>query len=72
MCCLVTDGKHVNNIRAIARQLPRTTIGTLLGAVFSVGSVPRLYNEDPRATERNWENSVAGYSPDRKDLSVGS
>jgi hypothetical protein len=50
MHCLVTAGKHVNNIRALARQPPITTI-ELLGAVFSVGSAPRLYNEEPRPTE---------------------
>jgi hypothetical protein len=38
--CLVTVGKHVNDIRAIARQPPITTEG-LLEAVFSVGSAPR-------------------------------
>jgi hypothetical protein len=51
MHCLVTVGKHVNSIRAIARQPPITTIGKLLKAVFSVGSAPRLYNEDPRPAE---------------------
>jgi hypothetical protein len=30
MRCLVTAGKHVNNIRAIARQPPITTIEKLL------------------------------------------
>jgi hypothetical protein len=44
---LVTTGKHVNNIRDIARQPPITTIRELLEAVFSVGFAPRLYNEDP-------------------------
>jgi hypothetical protein len=28
------------------------TIEELLGKVFSVGSSPRLYNEDPRPVER--------------------
>jgi hypothetical protein len=37
MRCLVTAGKHVNDIRAIARQPPITT-EKLLEAVFSVGS----------------------------------
>jgi hypothetical protein len=46
-CSLVTAGKH-NSIRAIARQLPVTTIDKRLRAVFSVGSAPRLYNEGPR------------------------
>jgi hypothetical protein len=50
MCCLVTAGKHVNNIRAIARQPPITVEG-LLEAVFSVGSAPRLYSEDSRLAE---------------------
>jgi hypothetical protein len=43
--CLVTAGKHVNNIRAIARQLPVTTTEELLEAVFSAMG---LYNKDPR------------------------
>jgi hypothetical protein len=46
MHCLVTAGKHANNIRAISRQPPITRIEELLGAVFSVGSVPGLYDED--------------------------
>jgi hypothetical protein len=41
-------GKHVNNICAIARQPPITAVVGLLEAVFSVGSTPRLYSEDPR------------------------
>jgi hypothetical protein len=51
MLCLVTAGKHVNDIRAIARQPPTTTIEKLLKAVFSVGSSPRLYNENLRPAE---------------------
>jgi hypothetical protein len=35
-----------NDIQSIARQPPMTTIEGLLEAVFSVGSAPRLYNED--------------------------
>jgi hypothetical protein len=50
MHCLATAGKHVNNIRAIAR-LPPITIEKLVEAVFSLGSAPRLYNEDPRPAE---------------------
>jgi hypothetical protein len=48
---LVAAGKHVNDIRAIPRQPPITT-EKLLEAVFSVGSAPRLYSEDPRLAER--------------------
>jgi hypothetical protein len=44
-------GKHVNDIRAIARQTPITTIAGLLEAVFSVGSAPRLYSENSRTAE---------------------
>jgi hypothetical protein len=44
--CLVTASKHVNDIRAIARQSPMTIEG-LLEAVISIGSTPRLYSEDP-------------------------
>jgi hypothetical protein len=44
-------GKHVNNTRAIARQLPITTIKEMLEAVFSVGSAQRLYSENPRPVE---------------------
>jgi hypothetical protein len=50
MHCLLTAGKHVNNIRANARQPPITTV-ELLGAVFSVGSVPGIYNDDLRPAE---------------------
>jgi hypothetical protein len=39
-----------------------TTIQELLEAVFSVGSAPRLYNEDPRPAEGITE----------RELSVGS
>jgi hypothetical protein len=51
MRCLVTASKHVNYIRAIARQTVITTTDGLLEVVFSVGSAPRLYNEDPRPVE---------------------
>jgi hypothetical protein len=50
MCCLVTAGKQVNDIRALARQPPITTEG-LLEAVFSVGSASSVYSEDPRPAE---------------------
>jgi hypothetical protein len=39
---MVAADKHVNGILAITRQTPITKI-ELLQAVFSVGSVPRLY-----------------------------
>jgi hypothetical protein len=52
MRCLVTTGKLVNDIRAIAGQPHITTIEKLLEAVFSVGSAPKLYNENPRPAER--------------------
>jgi hypothetical protein len=45
--------KHVNNIRAVTRQPAITTMNELLGAVFSVGSAPRLYKEDPRPAEED-------------------
>jgi hypothetical protein len=48
MRCLLTAGKHVNDIQAIARQPPETTIKGMLEAVISVGSAPRLYSEDSR------------------------
>jgi hypothetical protein len=44
---------HISNIPATARQPPITKIEELLRTVFSVGSAPRLYNEDPRPAERN-------------------
>jgi hypothetical protein len=47
---VVATDKHVNDIRAI-RQPPVTTIEKLLEAVYSVGSAPRLYSEDPRPAE---------------------
>jgi hypothetical protein len=46
---LVEAGKHVNDIQTIARQQP--IIEKLLEEVFSVGSAPRLYSEDPRPAE---------------------
>jgi hypothetical protein len=48
---LVAAGKHVNDIRAIGRQPPIAAIEKRLEAVFSVGSAPRLYREDPRPAE---------------------
>jgi hypothetical protein len=51
MHCLVTAGKHINSIRAIARQLPITAVEGSLEVVFSVGSTLRLYSEDPRPAE---------------------
>jgi hypothetical protein len=51
MRCLVTAAKHVNNIRAIARQPPVTTIEGMLKRMFSVCSALELYNEDPRPAE---------------------
>jgi hypothetical protein len=47
MRCLVTAGKHVNDIRAIARQPLIITKDEVLEEVFSVASVSRLYSEDP-------------------------
>jgi hypothetical protein len=44
-------GKHVNDIRAVVRQLPITTIEKLLEAVFSVGSAPRLLSEETKPAE---------------------
>jgi hypothetical protein len=46
-------GKHVNNIRALARQPPPTTTEELLETVFLVESIPRLYNEEPGPAEGN-------------------
>jgi hypothetical protein len=51
MCCLVAAGKHVNDIQAVARQPPITTIEKLMEAVFTVGSILRLYSKDPRPAE---------------------
>jgi hypothetical protein len=51
MRCLVTAGKHVNNIRDIGRQPSITTIEGLLEAAFSVGSDPRLYSEETRPAQ---------------------
>jgi hypothetical protein len=51
MRCLVTTGKHVNSIQAIAKQPPITGVDGLLEAVFSVGSAPRLYSENSRPAE---------------------
>jgi hypothetical protein len=48
---LVTAGKHVNDIRAVARQPLITTIEKLLEAVFSVKSTPRLYSKNLRPSE---------------------
>jgi hypothetical protein len=49
---LVAASKHVNDIRAIARQPHITTIEELLEEEFSVGFAPRLYSEDLRPAER--------------------
>jgi hypothetical protein len=43
MSCLVTAGKHVNNIVTVAKQRPITTIEKLLKEVFSVGTTPHGY-----------------------------
>jgi hypothetical protein len=51
MLCLVTAGKHVNSIQAVARQPPITTAERFLEEVFFVGSAPRLYIDDPRPAE---------------------
>jgi hypothetical protein len=48
MCFFVMAGKHVNNIRAIARQTPLTTIEGFLEDMFSVEFSPRLYSKDPK------------------------
>jgi hypothetical protein len=45
MHCLVTAGKHVKNIQAIARQPPITKLERLLEGMFSFGSAPGLYSE---------------------------
>jgi hypothetical protein len=55
---LVTACKHVNDIRAVARQLPITKRERVLEAVFSIGSVLRLCNEDRRLAEGNCGSSV--------------
>jgi hypothetical protein len=67
MRCLVVGGKHVSDIRAVARQPPITTIEKLLEAVFGVGSSLRLYSEDPRPAELF---SVVGYSRDSNNVST--
>jgi hypothetical protein len=59
MSCFIAAGKNVNDIWAITRQLPMTTIEELLEAVFSAGSLAvfsagslsRLYSEDSRPAE---------------------
>jgi hypothetical protein len=51
--CLIMAYEHVNNIWAIAIQPTITTIEELLGPVFSVASVPGLYNEDLRPAQGN-------------------
>jgi hypothetical protein len=48
---LYFNGNDREKEHAIARQLPITTVVGLLETVFSVGSVPRLYNEDPKPAE---------------------
>jgi hypothetical protein len=53
MRCLVTVGKHVNNVLAIARQPSISTIEELLGTVFVVGSAPGLYKEEARPAQWN-------------------
>jgi hypothetical protein len=48
MRCLVTAGKHIRNIRTIARQPPITEIKGLMEGAFSFESAQRLYSEDRR------------------------
>jgi hypothetical protein len=71
--CSVAAGKHVNNIRAIARKPPITTTGKLLKTVFSVGSAPRLYSKDPRPAELELRKFSYGIfagegGPEREEL----
>jgi hypothetical protein len=47
----VTAGKHLNNIRVISRQQSITTMEGFFDTVFSVGSAPRLYSENPGPAE---------------------
>jgi hypothetical protein len=74
MRCFVTAGKHVNNIRAtsIARYAPIATTEKMSKEVFSVKSVPELYNENTRPAQWELREFSCVYSPDRKDLSVES
>jgi hypothetical protein len=51
---LVTTGKHVYSIQAIARQPSITAVDGLVESVFSVGSAPRLYSMDPRPAVFSW------------------
>jgi hypothetical protein len=51
MLYLVTAGKHVNNIRDIARKPLINVVEGLLEAMFSVGSATWLYSEEPRLSE---------------------
>jgi hypothetical protein len=69
--CLVTAGKHVNNIQAIVRQ-PAITIIELLGAVFSVWSAWGYITRTSGRLRGIERAQLAGYSPDRKDLNAGS
>jgi hypothetical protein len=62
---LVAVGKHVNDIRAIARQLPIITTEKLLEVVFFVKTAPRLYSENRKLAEFSL---VVGYSPDSNDV----
>jgi hypothetical protein len=50
MGCFVASVKHVSDIRAIVRE-PSLTMITVLEAVSSVGSAPRLFSEDSRPDE---------------------
>jgi hypothetical protein len=59
-CCFVTAGKHVNDIRATARQPPISTIEEMLGAVFTVGSAPELYNEELRPAQLEFREFSCG------------
>jgi hypothetical protein len=44
MHCLATADKHINDIRAIARQPPMKTIEGVLEAMFSVESAPAYFS----------------------------
>jgi hypothetical protein len=51
-CCLVTSGKHINSIRAIATKPPIRTIEELLETVFSLRPMQSGY-------EDNWGDPIS-------------
>jgi hypothetical protein len=67
MSCMEIAGKHVNNIRAIARQPSITTRGTVGGDV-SCRVRPRAIQRGPQAGSRELRVQFGHEEPERRKL----